>query len=382
MMANPPQMLVPVINGLGPAVSTGPDWLTGLMDAQDAGADSCGVRSISRDMEDSEPGVGEEAPVAAALPVQAIKADIDALPRRQRLVEHGQFQVYCARADQIGRVLQEIGRLREITYRAAGEGTGRCTDIDVYDSYYLHLFVWDARAQAIVGAYRLGLADRIVARYGMRALYTQSLFRYDQGALACLDPAIELGRSFVRTEYQRDYAPLLLLWRGIARLIQDSPRYAVLFGPVSISSHYEPGSLQLMVDYLTANNADDALARQVHPRRPFRRQSPAGTIATALEAKSLDDLSRLVAEMEPDRKGVPILLRQYLRLGGRLLGFSVDHRFRNTLDGLIVVDLRKTLPQVLARYMGKSGSAAFYAYHDIDASSARRDAHNAVSAQA
>jgi len=122
--------------------------------------------------------------------------------------------------------LQEIGRLRELTFRAAGEGSGKTSDIDLFDAYYLHLFLWDREANAIVGAYRMGLADEIIMRYGKRGLYTQSLFRYGTRFLQTLNPAIELGRSFVRLEYQRSFSPLLLLWRGIGQFILRSPHYA------------------------------------------------------------------------------------------------------------------------------------------------------------
>jgi putative hemolysin len=188
-----------------------------------------------------------------------------------------------------------------------------------------------------------------------------------------VNPAIELGRSFVRAEYQRSFAPLLLLWRGIGRLIELSPRYAILFGPVSISGCYTPASRQLMVEYLSGYSADPRLAREVRPRRPFRD----GTRSSAsdgrgLAPRNIDELSRLIAQIEPDGKGVPVLLRQYLRLGGRLLGFSVEGEFANVVDGLIMVDLRQVEPTVLARYMGKSGSAAFRAYHALDSDRRQR----------
>ena len=299
------------------------------------------------------------------VPRTALQAEIDALPSSQRLVDSGGFRVYFARAGQIRWVLQEIGRLRELTFRAVGEGTGRCSDVDVFDAYYLHLFVWDARANAIAGAYRLGLADEILARHGKRGLYTHSLFKYRTGLLDSLNPAIELGRSFVRAEYQRSFAPLLLLWCGIARFVERSPRYAVLFGPVSISGRYAPASRRLIVEYLSGYSVDTRLASQVRPRQPFRKGTQTTSDSGMLAPKSIDELSRLIAHIEPDGKGLPVLLRQYLRLGGRLLGFSIDGEFANALDGLIMVDLRQVEPTVLARYMGKPGSAAFRAYHAL-----------------
>ena len=321
----------------------------------------------------SRPYRASRAPAASAtavideVPRATLQAEIDALPPDQRLVDRGRFHVYCARAGQIPWALQEIGRLRELTFRAVGEGTGRCSDIDLFDAFYLHLFVWDAHAASIAGAYRLGLVDEILARHGKRGLYTHSLFKYRTRMLDSLSPAIELGRSFVRAEYQRSFAPLLLLWAGIGRFVERSPQYAVLFGPVSISARYAPASRRLMVEYLSAHSADTRLAREVRPRRPFRAGARTAAPNAAMSAPgSIDELSRRIAQIEHDGKGVPVLLRQYLQLGGRLLGFSLDRDFADTLDGLIMVDLREVEEAVLARYMGKRGAAAFRAYHALD----------------
>jgi len=315
-----------------------------------------------------------QTPVASAIPATLLKAEIDALPADQCLVESGQYLIQYARAEQIPWCLQEIGRLRELTFRAAGEGTGKSSDIDLFDAYYLHLFLWDREAAAIVGAYRMGLADDIVARYGKRGLYTQSLFRYGPQLLETLNPAIELGRSFVRTEYQRSFSPLLLLWRGIGQFILRSPHYAVLFGPVSISSSYAPVSRELMVEYLRTNNIEANLAKHVRPRRPFRARG-AKKLHNGVQVadlKDIEQLSRAIARIEHDSKGIPILLKQYLKLGGRLLGFSADDQFNDTLDGLIVVDLRASEPRVLARYMGEEGAAAFFAHHGTDPDALQR----------
>ena len=304
--------------------------------------------------------------VAVAPPISPalVKAEVAALPAGERLIESGPLQLYCTRATQIPWTLQELGRLREIAFRAAGEGTGKSSDIDLYDAYYLHLFVWDARNEAIVGAYRLGLTDEILARYGKRGLYTQTLFKYGSTLLELVNPAIELGRSFVRIEYQRDFAPLLLLWRGIGQFIIRSPQYAVLFGAVSISKAYKQASRELIVRYLTATRIEPDLARHVRPRRPFRNMANMPPTATEIRhIESIDDLSRLIADIERDHKGVPVLLRQYLKCGGRLLGFSSDERFAGVLDALLMADLRNADSRILAKYMGDAGAAAFLGHH-------------------
>jgi putative hemolysin len=318
---------------------------------------------------DLAPGA-DPAEIRPAIPGSLLRAEVEALPADQHLVTSGHFSVHCARAEQFPCCLQEIGRLRELTFRAAGEGTGKAADVDHFDAYYLHLFVWDTQTESIVGAYRLGLADEIVSRHGRRGLYTQSLFRYGDRVLQAMSPAIELGRSFVRAEYQRSFAPLMLLWRGIGQFIVQHPQYAMLFGAVSISNDYEPASRRLIVDYLSANNIESNLARHVKPRRPFRsRWAAARDDAEIAALNDIEDVSRMVKR---DSKGVPILLKQYLKLGGRLLAFSADEKFSDALDGLIMVDLRASDPRVLARYMGKEGATAFLSHHGIGSDTLRQ----------
>lgn len=291
-----------------------------------------------------------------------LEREINALQPDALLAENGDLRVYCVHAERIPHTLQEIGRLREITFRATGEGTGHATDVDLYDNYYQHLFVWNHAKRELVGAYRLGHVDDILRRYGSKGLYTRSLFRFGRGLLKELNPALELGRSFVRPEYQRSYQPLLLLWKGIGAYVVANPRYKILFGPVSISADYSTASRQLLVDFLRANNYLPELARHVRPRRPFKGLARRGC-QTLTMVQQPDQVSRVLEQLEGDGKGMPVLLRQYLRMGGKLLGFNIDAAFANVLDGLIMVDLTRTDPAVLARYMGRKASAEFLAYH-------------------
>ncbi len=304
-------------------------------------------------------------PVVEAPPAGLLAAEIAALPPDQCLCSSGRLQVYCARASQIPWLLREIGRLRELSFRAVGEGTGRSIDIDLYDSYYSHLFLWSPERREVAGAYRLAATDEVLARYGRRGLYTHSLFRFRRPALAALNPALELGRSFVRPEYQRSFAPLLLLWRGIGQYVARNPRYRLLFGPVSISAEYRSRSRRLLVDFLRVHRFESGLARHIKPRHPFRaalRREWSGSDLAGID--DLEAWSQLLARIEPDEKGVPVLLKQYLKLGGRLLGFNVDAHFNNALDGLIVVDLTRTEPAVLQRYMGREAAGRFLAFHE------------------
>jgi putative hemolysin len=304
-------------------------------------------------------------PIAAEVQPERIAREIGALPEASLLASAGNLRVHLASAREIPWTLQEIGRLRELTFRAVGEGTGRSSDIDLFDDYYQHLVLWDAEARRIAGGYRLGRTDEICRRFGRRGLYTSTLFEYGDLFLGLLGPALELGRSFVRVEYQRSFTSLMLLWKGIAEYVGRNPRYCRLIGPVSISNEYQPLSRELQVSFLRARLLDP-LTASVRPKRAFRRRLSLRSVG--IEPKwpaDIDQLSTLVAGLEPDGKGAPVLLRQYLRLGGKVLGFSVDPDFGNALDCLILVDLRKTEPRVLRKYMSESAWARFQQKHRV-----------------
>lgn len=302
-------------------------------------------------------------PIAGAVDISLLKKEVEALTP---LASSGALRVMIARSGQIPNTLLEIGRLREITFRDASEGTGCARDLDRFDDWYLHLFVWNAEREEVAGAYRIAPVDRLLADRGPRALYTSTLFRFDRKFLANLGRALELGRSFVRAEYQRDYMPLLLLWKGIGRFIVDHPSYTMLFGPVSISNDYRAISRTLIVEFCKAHR-DPQLGGMVQPRKRFAPsfvpgREPKG-IGTLLD--DITELSELIEDLEPDKKGVPVLLRQYLNLGGKIAEFNLDPQFSNAVDGLIIVDLLKADRRLLARYMGKEGLASFYAHHGI-----------------
>jgi putative hemolysin len=304
-------------------------------------------------------------PVTAPIARERLREEIAALPPDQLLVESGEFRVYYAEARQAPWLVQELGRCRELTFRTVGEGTGRSSDIDLFDDYYDHLFVWNVeRDGELVGAYRLGQVDRIRARFGKRGLYTATLFDYRHPLLTQLEPALELGRSFVMPEYQKSFAALMLLWKGIAEYLVRHPQYRVLFGAVSISNEYAALSKEMLIEFLRHHNYESKLAKLVRARQPFRRPHDLRLLSAELKGLAdLEALSALVSDIEPDGKGVPILLRQYLKLGGRLLGFNVDPSFNNSIDCLIMVDLLKTDPRVLNKYMGREKAETYLQYH-------------------
>jgi len=299
-----------------------------------------------------------------------LERDISHLPTPQTLTGNDSLTVYWAESKQIPSVLREIGRLRELTFRATGEGTGKSIDLDHYDHYYQHLIVWNHEKHEVVASYRMGRTDEIIEKMGLEGLYTTTLFVYDEALLNRISPAIELGRSFVRQEYQRTFAPLLLMWRGLCVYLARHPRYRYLFGPVSISNTYQTVSKALMIQFLRQHHTPQTLADLVSPRHPFkpsrkiRKMDAAGGYALF----ESDDLSDLVADLEPDQKGIPVLLRQYLKLGAKLLAFNVDPDFGDCVDGLIVVDL---MHDGVSKYFTRDDRASYLAYHGITPNIAR-----------
>jgi putative hemolysin len=216
-----------------------------------------------------------------------------------------------------------------------------------------------------VGAYRIGSVHEILALFGSRGLYTSTLFHYDPEFFRRIGPALELGRSFIRPEYQRLYPPLMLLWKGLAGFVARNPEAPVLFGAVSVSNEYNPVSRHLLAQFLELHRREEALAPLVRPRRQFRSaRDPKldGQVMNSL-LPDVDSISVPISDIETDGKGVPILLKQYLKVGGKLLGFNVDPSFSGTLDGLVLVDLRQTDPSMLRRYMGSVTAARFLEYH-------------------
>jgi putative hemolysin len=283
------------------------------------------------------------------------------------LAENGDLAVYLVKANETPRTLQELGRLREVTFRAAGEGTGKRRDLDRFDRYYWHILLWHKSKRDLVGAYRAGNTAEIIAERGLNGLYTSTLFRYDERVFQKLGPALELGRSFVRPEYQRQFAPLLLLWKGIARLLATHAETPVLFGAVSISNDYSKASREMIYRFFEARMQEDELAGLIEPRQAFRATGlrPWDCRAMCRALRDLEELSEPITDVETDGKGLPILLRQYAKIGGKMVGFNVDRKFSNVLDGLVVVDLRKTEPAVLERYMGREAAAQFRERHGL-----------------
>jgi putative hemolysin len=302
----------------------------------------------------------------SAIPHNKLQQEIEILPAEQILLSKRNLAVYIAYASQIPQVLLEIGRLREKTFRNVGEGTGKACDIDWFDQHYLHLFIWDHCAREVVGSYRLGQTDKILAHFGKKGLYTSTLFEFKNEFLKNLNPALELGRSFVSAPYQKKYHALSMLWQGIGKFIVNNSHYHILFGPVSISNDYHTISKNIIVKFLQDSKVDPELSRYVKAKHPVRNIKIKELESCSFHSSfpTIEHVSALVSEIEKDGKGVPVLLRHYLKLNGTILSFNIDNHFSRAIDSLLVVDLKKTDGKLLRRFMGAEGAAQFLYYHD------------------
>jgi putative hemolysin len=306
----------------------------------------------------------KRATVEPACP-DGVAAEIGALPPHSCLAESGQLSVHLASASQIPNALQEIGRLRELTFRQVGEGTGKPRDLDGFDSIYQHLILWDRQQQQIAGAYRLARVDRVLSLHGPAGLYTTTLFNLDPQFHARLPFALELGRSFVVRQYQKSYSALLLLWKAIGRCVSHHPRYRFLFGAVSISRSVGDRAIRLITSFLASHHWDPILAQYVRPRTPLCPATAKEAYIPRLGAMvpDLEELNSVLEDLGGLEKRVPVLLVHYLGLGGRVIGFHVDRQFAHAVDCLMVVDLLQTPPKLLERFMGRQQAQAFLNYH-------------------
>ena len=281
-----------------------------------------------------------------------------------RLIEHDEFDVYCAPYDRLGLVIEQIAISREITFRDVGEGTGFSKDSDEFDSHYLHLFLWDKINLKIAGAYRVGFVDEIVSTHGVEGLYSRSLYRYDDSFITKLGAAIEMGRSFIHPDYQRRSVSLNLLWRGIGRILVSNPGYHTLFGSVSVSREYSDLARSLIVDVLLSNFKAREFSDLVEPLTPHKIKNRVWTERMLSELANVKSLGKLIGRCDPG-KSLPVLLRHYLALAGKIACFNVHANFNDSLEGLIIVDTRITAPKTLKRFMGAQGHQRFMQIHKL-----------------
>jgi putative hemolysin len=277
--------------------------------------------------------------VTAASQDKMIK-EVDALRSTDcRLLQSKNYEVFFARASKIPNILHEIGRLREITFREVGEGTNEPIDLDKHDQYYHHLFLWDADANKIAGAYRMGLGSEIYPKYGINGFYLNDLFRFEPELYDMMHKSIEMGRAFIIKEYQQKPMPLFLLWKGIMHTTLRYPEHKFLLGGVSISNQFSDFSKSLMIEFMKSNYYDPYIAQYIHPKKAYKvklKDADKDFIFNETES-DLNKFDKIIDELEPGSLRLPVLIKKYIKQNAKVVAFNVDPLFNNAVDGLMYI---------------------------------------------
>lgn len=256
-----------------------------------------------------------------------------------RLLQSKNYEVFFVNAEKIPNILHEIGRLREITFREIGEGTNQSIDIDKYDQYYHHMFLWDEETQKVAGAYRMGLGSEIFPKYGIDGFYLQELFRFESELHDMMNKSIEMGRAFITSEYQQKPMPLFLLWKGIVHTTLRYPEHKYLIGGVSISDQFSDFSKSLMIEFMKSHYYDPYVAQYVHPKKEYKvRLKDADKDFVFNETKAdLNKFDKIIDEIEPENLRLPVLIKKYIKQNAKVIAFNVDPLFNNSVDGLMYI---------------------------------------------
>ncbi|PKQ44994.1 GNAT family N-acyltransferase [Confluentibacter flavum] len=274
--------------------------------------------------------------------VDIMEKEVEGLRKNDsRLLQSKSFEVFFAKPDDIPNILREIGRLREITFREVGEGTNESIDLDAFDTYYHHMFLWDNDNKLIAGAYRMGLGSKIFERYGIDGFYLQDLFRFEPELYKMMSQSIEMGRAFIIKDYQQKPMPLFLLWKGIVHITLRHPEHKFLIGGVSISNQFSNFSKSLMIEFMKSHYYDPYIAQYVHPKKEFKvklKDADKDFVFDETEA-DLNKFDKIIDEIEPGALRLPVLLKKYIKQNARLVAFNVDPLFNNSVDGLMYIKI-------------------------------------------
>ncbi len=280
--------------------------------------------------------------IAEAVGTEVILEDINRLREMDcRLLQSKNYEVFLAKASDMPFVLQEIGRQREVTFRAIGEGTNNSIDLDEFDNYYRHLFLWDDQAQVIVGAYRMGMGSEIFAEHGINGFYLQDLFRFEPELYSMMQQSIEMGRAYIISEYQQKPMPLFLLWKGIVHTTLRFPDHKYLIGGVSISNQFSNFSKSLMIEFMKSNYWDPYVAQYIRPKKAFKVKLKDADKEFIFDetAADLNKFDKLIEEVEPGSLRLPVLIKKYIKQNAKVVAFNVDPLFNNSVDGLMYIKI-------------------------------------------
>ncbi len=271
---------------------------------------------------------------------QVIEAELEFCRENdKRLLLSKNYEVFLAQKKDIPNIVNEIGRLREITFREIGEGTNNSIDLDKFDDYYHHMFLWDNGAKRLAGAYRMGMGAKIYANFGIDGFYLQDLFRFEPELHKMMSQSIEMGRAFIIKEYQQRPMPLFLLWKGIVHCTLRFPEHKYLIGGVSISNKFSNFSKSLMIEFMKSHYYDPYVAQYVRPKKEFKvKLKDADKDFVFDESKSdLNKFDKIIDEVEPGSLRIPVLIKKYIKQNAKVVSFNVDPLFNNAVDGLMYI---------------------------------------------
>jgi len=305
--------------------------------------------------------------IMEAIPTDLLLQDIQRLQELdKRLFDQKEFEVYLFEAQEAPNLLRELGRQREITFRAVGEGTGEPLDLSDHDMYYEHLLIWDREHHQIVGAYRIGRVDKIVRELGRKWLYISTSFHIKKEFFDDVKPILELSRAIVTEPYQRSFYPLMMLWMGIGQYVRRNPHYRYLMGSLSISADFHEASKEFMVAYLEERYQLKHLMKYVKPRNTLSRNPKwIEEHYNHYNIQDINSVQELINGVEKSEKKIPVLLRQYLRLGAKAIDFNVDPAFNNALDILILTDMHTANIELMTKHMTPEGYAEYREVHGL-----------------
>ena len=273
-------------------------------------------------------------------PLAEILADRENLRKKEgkMLFSNGDYEAYFTKFDEIPAMMREIGRQRELTFRAVGEGTNLPFDLDEYDKHYHHLILWDNVAQKIAGAYRMALGSEVMKNYGIKGFYTNSLFDFDQELQPFFKKVIEMGRAYISLEYQQKPLPLFLLWRGIVHVCLRNPEHKFLMGGVSISNRFSDFSKSLMIEFMRSHYFDPVVAQYVHPKNDYKVYLSERDKSLFFEGldDDLNKFDKLIDDFEPEMR-LPVLIKKYIKQNAKVVAFNVDPNFNDAIDGLMYI---------------------------------------------
>jgi putative hemolysin len=262
----------------------------------------------------AEPEASDLPDIIPAVPASLIKEELAGLPEKQHLLDFKNYSVFYGYYEQLENTVREITRLREVTFREMKEGSGAERDTDRYDTTYTQLFIFDNSSEEIIGAYRIGQIDKLISKGDAREIYLSKMFNFEGEFFSKIKIGVEMGRSFLIKREQKSMYGFFLLWRGIGEFFVRNPKYRYAYGTVSLSNMYDPRSIAMMHRVLVGRKnlvqpvTDINILLHPDVEEYMDRYKP-----------GLKELSRIISIMETDGKGLPVLVRQYEKMGAKFV---------------------------------------------------------------